>query len=211
MSYIIQPQNIDPTRVFDKGCYESRVRELSNLILEQLVSEDVKKFAKECRQSGEVVTPYPLNEIEIRAKFGETAKTEALRIVEEERRLCVAERADYIKNTLKIVIKRLRFLVFTDKGTKGKIIIEDNKSIRDIDGTGFHKGSLTYFETLDGGVERLQQIGGVTSKLSEFVDYLPYMTDDLLALYTEAQDLANLETVFLNAKTEKTEEPKTEA
>lgn len=214
MSYLILPEtNLDPSRVFDKGCYDSRLKEKTAHIVAMLVDADVKKWAKECRLSGEVVTPYPLSQDEILQKFEPQAILEAKRILEEEKRLCVEARANYIRDTLNLVIRKLRLLVFTPSG-KGTTYVE-KKFVPDRDGFGVEEHEIAYFESFDGGVEIQRQIDLARGQIGQFNEYAPYMSADLLKLYQEAYDLGNIPKVWLSKNDPKlqtqTETPKAQA
>jgi hypothetical protein len=212
MSFHIRPQdNPDPNTVFDKGAAESRVNELTRVIVGVLVEADGKKWAKECRLAGEPITPYPLvNEGEIMEKFGQEAYEEALKILEQERKNVVAERTPYIKDVLNRVIKRLSFLTWTPHG-KGKTYIA-KKFVPDRDGYGMEERDIAYFETPE-GEERQREIDLVRDQLSEFWDYIPYMDADTHKLWDKAYDLANIERVRVEDATKaqtSAEEPKAE-
>ncbi len=201
MSYLINPQSgegISPTQVFDKGCAETRLRELTTNIIQILVQRDVKALALEHKRAFEAVPPYPLKDDEILEKFYKDARKEAERILEAERKNVVDQRAEYIKNTLKIVIRQLQMLVQTEHG-KGKLYIE-RKVVQDNSGS-YRERDVTYFEFYPEGVERAEQIGRVSEKLSAIRDYIPYLNAELAELWKQASDLANLEIVRKDADT----------
>ena len=194
MSYLVTPRNsegLSPTMVFDQGCAESRLKELTNLIIQKFVEEDLKIWAKEHRLKGETVPIYPSEQIH--EKFYEKARREAERILEAERHNVVEQRSEYIKTTLRLTIKRLQFLVMTEHG-KGKIYVE--KKLEPDARGNYKETDVPYFESYPEGIARLEQIDGVRSRISEFRDYVPYFSDEeLKQLWKEALDLASLEIV----------------
>lgn len=202
--FIIKPQdNLSPTQVFDEGCAESRLEELTQLIMEKLVEKDLKQFAREHREKHEPVPPYPYNEIQIREIFYEKARAEAIRVLEQERKNVVKARENYIKNTLNHIIRQAKLLVFTADGKIGKIyrkkepivgsVPRDSPSFRDVE----------YFEDdCPAGRERYEQIVRLKGRLAEFNQYSAYMSPELQSLLAEANNLLNLEVVDY-AKTEK--------
>jgi hypothetical protein len=213
MSFHIPPQdNLDPTIVFDKGCVESRLKQLTQLIIQQLVNEDLQAWVLEHRKAFKNVPPYPLEDNQIQAKFYKEARAEAERILEVERKHAVKNREDHVRNTLNNVIRQLEFLVFTPQGTKGKIYTE-RKLVRDPRTHSFEERDVQYFETPE-GEERVAQISRVGVLMSGFDDYFPYLPKELQDLYTKASNLGNLERVVVvknaekEAKTESQETPK---
>jgi len=181
--------------IFDEGCAKSRVEELTRLLISNFACEDMEKMADEQRRAFKPVLPYPLNDQEILAKFSEKARQEAFKILEAERKALVEYRAESIKNTLNIIIRQLRFLVFTAEG-KGKIYIRKVP----IEGkTGQNAPSereVEYFESYPEGIEHLERIGRVLNCFREVNDFVPYMNEELTALYQQARGLASLKRVW---------------
>jgi len=93
----------------------------TNRIIVKLVEQNLKQFALEHKKRFKPVPPYPYNEIEIRERFYEKAKEEAEKVIEQERKNVVEARKNHMRNTLSLVIRQARLLVFTEHG-KGKII-----------------------------------------------------------------------------------------
>lgn len=218
MNYLIEPATPSPTEVFEKGCYESRLRELTNKIIEYVLKpQEMKAWVRKYREAFETPPPFPVDfQEQIYAKFYEQARKEAERIIEKERQNVVDERTDYIRNTLNLTIRRLRFLMFTEHG-KGKIFIE-KKLVHAAKGSGYDEQEIAYFEKYPEGEQRFQQINASISRMSEFRDYLPYFSGELTALWKEFSELESFEFVRVEkgqniaaateetAKTEKTED-----
>lgn len=201
-SYLITPRtDADPTSVFNEKCAESRLEELTKLIIAIYIEEDLKTWAKEHRLKGENVPPYPQDQI--KEKFYEKARQEAIKILEQEKRNVVENRAKYIENTLNIIIKQLRLLVYTEHG-KGKVYLKKVPVEGNVGQSNPHERDIMYFETYPEGIERYQQIGQQKSRIEEFNDYFEFMNEDLAALYQQASALANVEFVGEKEKDAKT-------
>jgi hypothetical protein len=206
MSYNIEPRSgetISPTQVFDLQCAETRLKELTQLIIAKFVQKDLENFAMEYKKAFKPVPQYPLNEAEIKQKFYEKARKEAERILEQERRNVVEQRSEYIKNTLNIIIKQLRLLIYTENG-KGKIYLKKVPLEGNVGSNSPPFRDILYFETYPEGIERCGQIMQQKSRIDEFSDYFQYMPQDLAALYQQASTLANVEFVGEKEKDAKT-------
>jgi hypothetical protein len=204
MSYHIQPQdNLDPSVVFDKGCAESHLKQLTHAIIYQLKWIDINNRVLEDRKAFKTPSVYPLTEDEVYEKFYKEARAEAEAIIEVERKHVVENRATHIRNTLNLAIKTLQFLVYTPRGTKGKVYTE-RKLIRDPRTGSFEERDVQYFESYPEGEERLNQISMATRNC-DFSDYVPYMSEELKALWVKCGDLSHFEggRVVKDAKTEK--------
>jgi len=204
MNYHIQPQHdLDPSVVFDKGCAESHLKQLTQAIIEQLKWIDINNRVLEDKKAFKTPSVYPFSETEIYEKFHKEAQAEAEAILEVERKETVENRANHIKNCLKNAIKTLQFLVYTSKGTKGKIYTE-RKLVRDPRTGSFEERDVAYFESYPEGVEKLSQISNATLHCG-FSDYVPYMNEEVKALWLKCGDLQSLECVVVvkDAKTEK--------
>jgi len=195
----IEPRNgfeLSPTAVFDKQCAETRLKELTLLFITKFATEDMEKIADEARRA---FKPIPIYEHGgdsefLYAKFGEQARKEAEKILEAERKALTEYRAESIKKTLNIIIRQLRFLIYSEHG-KGKIYI---KKVPIEGKTGQNAPSereVEYFESYPEGVEHLERIGRVLSCFRELNDYAPYFSIELHDLWRQAQDLASLERV----------------
>jgi hypothetical protein len=204
MSFHIPPQHdLDPTVCFDRGCVESRLKQMTQQIIEQLKWIDINNRILEDRKAFKTPSVYPLTETEIYEKFHKEARAEAERILEVERKEAVENRANHIKNCLNNAIKTLQFLVYTSKGTKGKICTE-RKLVRDPRTGSYEERDVQYFESYPEGVEKLEQITRAGLHCG-FSDYEPYMSGELKVLWLKYLDLAGLERVVVvkDAKTEK--------
>jgi hypothetical protein len=204
MSFHIQPQHdLDPTVVFDKGCAESHLKQLTQAIIEQLKWIDINNRVLEDRKAFKTPSIYPLTETEVYEKFHIEAQAEAEAILEVERKEVVENRANHVKNTLNNAVKTLQFLVYTSKGTKGKVYME-RKLVRDPRTGSFEERDVQYFESYPEGEEKFVQICNA-SRHCGFGDYVPYMSEELKALWVKYSDLASLESgvVVKNAETEK--------
>jgi hypothetical protein len=204
MSFLIQPASGDlsPSVVFDEGCRESRIRELTDKIVNYiLLQRELKAWALEHKKRFENIPTYPLQENY--ARLYEEAHKEAVRIVEQERKNVVEARTNYIKTTLNLAIRNLRGLTFTEKG-KGKVYIE-KKLVPSYSGCGYDERDILYFEKYPEGEQRFQQISQAISRVSEFRDYLPYFSGELTALWKEFSELESFEFIRVDGH-EKTEE-----
>jgi len=204
MSFLIQPASGDlsPSVVFDEGCRESRIRELTDKIVNYiLLQRELKAWALEHKKRFETIPPYRLEENY--ARLYEEAHKEAERIVEQEKKNVVLARTIYIRNTLNLIIRRLRFLTFTEHG-KGKVYIE-KKFVHADRGSGYDERDIPYFEKWPDGEQRFQQINAAISRVSEFRDYVEYFSDELTALWKEFSELESFEFIRVDGH-EKTEE-----
>jgi len=178
-------EEISPIYVFDAGIVESRVREVAQLIIGELVEVDLKRHAKEYRQKFEPVPPYPLNDTEIQEKFGNIARQEALNILEIERKNVVDSRTPYIKKVLETYIKQLRY-VLLDDGKPFKTYSE-TAWCPDYTGTSMEKRVTSY--------SRSQIIKRWEARLAEYSDFRRYLNPDVEALWKEADALASQESL----------------
>jgi hypothetical protein len=196
------PENLCHTYLFDEGCVKTWLTETTNKLISLYAMEDMEKMVDEQRRAFKTVTSYPLNEIDVREKFGEQARKEALKILEEERKNYVEFKLPYIKNTLEQVIKRLRNLVYAvdEKGKpfKLQIIVEKVQIVGSV-GQGSPSMRDDVY-VLDRDYERLNQIALVRGRVTEFEDYFPYMNEELTALYQTASSLGSLEYVTKEEK-----------
>lgn len=117
------PESVDYTRLWDEGCVKSWLTETTNKLISLYAMEDMQKMVDEQRRAFKTVTPYPLNEIDVREKFGEQARKEALKILEKERKNYVEFKSPYIKKVVEQVIRRLQNLVYAvdEKGKAFKL------------------------------------------------------------------------------------------
>ena len=192
-----QPESVDATRLWDKECVKWRLKELTRYFIEKFVKEDLEKFAMEHKKAWKPVPRYPYNSCDTRDMFYERARGEALKILEAERQAFVDYHAERIKKTLNVVMKRLNFLVFSELG-KGKVYVE--RMLVPSGEGGYDERDVSYFEHYPEGIQILQQIEGVKSRLSEFQDYVPYFNKELSDLWKETTELATLEVIWKNDK-----------
>lgn len=196
------------TEVFEKGCAESRVRELTDRYISELALEDMRQMAKAQRLAGEAVTPYPLNRQDTIAKFTEKARMKALETLERDRKTLVDEKSPYITIVLKNCIRQLKNLLSEEGGLFFRRTITDKIAIPHTHGpndssTYYSEASFTY----DAYLQR-------ASRFSEFAEYSPYFSEDLKALWQECHDLSLeiarkelLASAKTTQETEKTENP----
>jgi hypothetical protein len=205
MSFHIPPQdNLDPNVVFDKGCAEWHLKDLTQRIIAELALEDMRAMALECKKAFKPIPPY--DDSHTQDKFYKQARTEAEAILEVERKHVVENRATHIRNTLNRVIRSLQVMVFTEHG-KGKFYVE-KKLVRDCH-ESYIETDVTFFEVYPEGIERGEQILRVAGQLSDLSEYVPYLSEELSALYTKASNLQP-ETVQV-VKDAETKEEKTES
>lgn len=190
-------ESLDHMKVFSPGCVETRLRELEAMLLQHYVKEDLESFVLECRKQFKTVPMYPLDQAQIIEKFGEKARTEALAILETERKNLVDYQTEHIKGVLQRTIKKLRLQVYAvdeymkpyklniirDKEPVGGAIPIGNPIMRDI------------FYVRDHDVERYESICRTQGVLSQFNDFVPYFSSELAELWREAQGLGNLEVI----------------
>lgn len=175
--------SFSPTEVFDVSCAENRVRELTQLIIGELVEVDLKRHAKEYRQKFEPIPSYPLNNAEIQEKFENIARQEAINILEKERKNIVDFQSPYIRKVLETYIKQLKYVLFDDQKPFKRY--EEEVWKPDSNGENPRKTVLSY--------TRSEIIHRWTARLTDFSDFRPYLNDELSALWKEADALASQE------------------
>lgn len=203
--FIVTPQdNID---TFDKEKYQDRLNHLTNLIMEKLVEQDVKRHAKECREKFEPVSPYPYNEIQIREMFYEKAKAEAERIIEQERKNFVKRLEPHIRRHLNLIISQAKMLVFTEHG-KGKLIRIKKPIVGSFPKEShiFEVTEFSFEEDNPTGREIYFLICRLKDALGSYSKFVPYMDKDLKDLWSQASQLLDLEIVDAHAETQKATE-----
>jgi hypothetical protein len=124
-----KPETLDHTRLFDEGCVKSRLDELTKAFIAKFAHDEMLKMADKAKRAFKPIPMYPqYSESALMEKFGEQARKQALKILEQERQEYVNYHSERIKAILNKIIKRLRFLVYAidEKGkpTKLKVIIE---------------------------------------------------------------------------------------
>jgi len=135
------------------------------------------------KRAFEAVTPYPYDSSKQRDMFYERARTEAVKILEQEKKNCVDFRTPYIQLVLKTYIKQLKY-VLLDDGKPFKTCPEESWC-PDYSGTSMQKTVTNY--------SRSQIIKRWDARLSEFSDFRPYLNPDVEALWREADALASQE------------------
>jgi len=205
---------IHPCQVFDRACYESRLDELTHAIIEQLKWIDIDARVLEDRKAFRTPSVYPLTEDEVYAKFHVEARAEAEKVIEVERKSVVEYQANHMKICLKNAIKTLQFLVYTPRGTKGKVYRE-RKIVLNPRTHHFEERDVSYFESYPEGEERLLQISNAGLHCDGFDRYVPYMSEELKALWLKFSDLSHLESGVVvkddKAKSESEETAKTDS
>ena len=195
---------ISPLEVFDVGCAESRVRELTGHIIEEYVAVDLKRHAKEYMRNFEPVPPYPLDNNQIVEKFGSIARQDALKILEKEKKNVADFRSPHIQLILKTYLKQLKY-VLLDDGKPFKTCPEESWC-PDYTGTSMQKVVTNY--------SRSQIIDRWEGNLAGEKDFRPYLNVELQALWDEADALASqghllskeeLKAIEKTAKAEKAE------
>jgi hypothetical protein len=199
-------QNLDHLSVFHEGCVDTRLKELTQYFIGQFATEEMRQMAMEQRKAFKQIDPYPFNQEEVRQKFFDRAKLEAEKILEQERQNLVDFKSDYIKTVLTQAVKSLNQLVYDSTGAKYKMLVEKAVSpdpsgrwdSRDIVYVGDHNFAL------------LDLIGKVSGRIKQFNDYRPYLSEELKALFQEADSLSSLEIVRIekvqkSGKSQKTE------
>ena len=201
------------TQVFERGCAESRVRELTDRYISELALEDGRQIAKAQRLAGDPVTPYHLNQQETIATFRGPARVKAFETLEQDRKTLVDAKSPFITIVLKNCIRQLKNLLseegdlFFRRTFTDKIAIPHTHGPND-SSTYYSEASFTY----DAYLQR-------ASRFSEFGEYLPYLSEDLKTLWQECHDLsleiarkellasAKTQETAETEKTEKTETP----
>jgi hypothetical protein len=191
--------SVTATEVFNKGCAETRLLKIASMLIQNYVREDIKNYARECRLRGDPVSMYPLTEVQIIEKFGDRAKTEALKILEQERKNIADFHSPALKRYLETYIKQLRY-VLMDDGKPFKVFQEESWN-PDYTGKSFRKVITPY--------TRHEIIHRFTHLLEGFVDFRPYLSQELSSLWNEADALASQEGLIeieeKASKTQKTE------
>lgn len=192
-------RNLDHLRLFDEGCVKTRVDELTKAFISELALEEMRDIADRARRAFKPIPSAPrYSQQALIEKFGEEAERKAKEILLQERQNLVDARMEYIAKTLRQIIKQGRFLVYTvdeeDKPRKVKIYVE-KMSQRDRLGKESILSDVLYIESYPSGVERLNQIWSLKTKLGRFRDYEPFLNDETYKLYHDASELLSLETV----------------
>lgn len=202
-------ETLDYTQVFDKGCVDSRLHELTMHFISEFAFDDMRARAKAQRLAGEPTTNYPLNQAETIEKFTERAKVKALKTVEQERKNLVDYQTPYIKMVLERVLKRLRYMVYNvdEKGKVSKVKIVMEK-IAQADNRGqWETRDVQYVGNRD--IERFESICRILEQASQFNGYVPYFNEEVSKLWKEVSELGNLEHIrkedLKNATTEETQ------
>jgi len=164
----------------------------------------MQRRAMEQRKTFQTVTQYPFDSTQVRDIFYADARAEAIRIVEQERRNCVAERANSIKTDLNIALKKLQILVMTPKG-KGTLYVKKQFFHKEGDAFAMEERDVTYFEDETIGYEIANHIGMAKTILGQYNEYYRYMDAELTKLYDTAYDLGNLPIVRLDNATTQTQ------
>jgi hypothetical protein len=64
-----QPNRVDATMLWNEGCVKSRLDELTTLLIQKFVKEDLENFAMEHKRAFKSVPPYPYDSTQIRERF----------------------------------------------------------------------------------------------------------------------------------------------
>jgi len=192
------------THVFDEGCVKSRFKELYEAFINKFAHEEMQKIALQAKKQFKPIPTYNYDFAKLEERFGEKAKKLAWEIIEQERRNFVESRSDYIKKTLETIIKQLRPLVWTvnEKGKPEKIKIFRETVVKTDFKGEWHKTTIEYVGHYD--FETYQHINRLISRLAEFREYIPYMNEELLKLWNQANELASLEIVTVEKENAKT-------
>ena len=199
-------ESLTHTEVFASGCVKSRLQDLCKLFIAKYNQEEQQKIIDKAKRAFKPIPQDTSIFSEREHKFGPRARKKAFKVLEQERQNYVDHKSDYITKTLKLIIPQLRFLVYVvdeeGKARKAKIYIE---KMTKSDGRGYSRiCDVCYLESFPQGIERLAQIGLLRTKLLDFKEYVPYMSNDTLELWREAQDLASLEMVRVEPEKKET-------
>ena len=194
MTIVIRaPETLNHTSLFSEDCVKSRLQELTAWFIEGFALDEMTKIVDKAKRKFEPVPQYDFSQQQLTEKFGETARKQAEAMLEQERKAFVESRMENIKDKLSLVIRQLRSMVFVvdeeGKVSKLKIVIE--KVVEPSDRGGVH--DIQYVGERD--FLRFEQIGRVRSQLGEFNEYVPYFSEEVQALWNQALELGNLETV----------------
>ena len=183
MSRARDGNSLSPIQVFDLGCAESRVRELTDLFIGEFAIEHMRELAMKQKRAFEAVTPYPYDTTQQREMFYERARTEALKILEQEKKNVADFRSPHIQLILKTYLKQLKY-VLLDDGKPFKTCPEESWC-PDYTGTSMQKVVTNY--------SRSQLIDRWEGNLAGEKDFRPYLNVELQALWNEADALASQE------------------
>lgn len=173
------------TQVFEKGCAESRVKELTERFISEMALEDMRQMAKAQRLAGEPVGMYPLGQQETIAKFSAPARVKALETLEIDRKNCVDAKSPYITKVLKDCIRQLKNLLSESNGQPFfRRTFTEKLAIPHV-----HRGndSSTYYSEAFFSYEAYLQRA---SRYWEFTEYSAYFSEELKALWQECHDLS---------------------
>lgn len=190
------PCEVNHVRLFDAGAVKSRLDELTSAFVNQYAMEEMRKIADKAKRKFQPLPAYNLSLPELYEKYGEQAKKEAQKVLEQERQSYVDYMTDYIKRNLTQIAKQLRFMVWVvdERGRPYKLQRIIEKAM-----TADTRGKWDFREIQyvgDHDAERLNQISLLSSRLDEFRDYAPYFNEELKQLWETATELATLETIY---------------
>jgi len=190
-----QPHELNHVRIFDEGAVKSRLNDLTAIFVSELATEEMRKINDKAKRQFKTPPVCDWSLQQMVDKYEEQAQKEAQKVLEQERLFYVDSISENIKRTLTQIAKQLRFMVWSvdenEKPYKLQIIVE--KAMKPD-----YRGNWDFCDTQYVGehdFERLRQIGLVSARLDEFRDYAPYFNEDLKKLWSDAHDLAHLETV----------------
>lgn len=189
-------EGLSPSQVFDCGCAKTRVQELTELLIGEYALEDMRKLADKQKRAFEAVTPYPYVD-QIRERFFERARQEALRILEVERKNVADFHTPALKRYLETYMKQLRF------------VLDDRKPFPVYQEESWN---LTLQAKTVTAYSKHEIINRFSHLLQGFVDFRPYLNEELTAMWKEADMLASQETFVVQEglktieKTSKTQE-----
>ena len=205
----IQPRDagsLGYIQVWDKGCIETRLKELIRLFMTELEFEEKDKLReKEFRKAIESKKPpkasqwKPLSQGERQDRYFGKARKLAEKILEQERQNYVDARAERDKKLIVEITRKLAFMVYgvneEGKPTKLKVIVE-KADIPDGRG-GKRRQDRQYVGDYD--IERLRQINLLKDRLQQLRNFVTYYPQEIRKLYNEALDLVTLEYEYKKA------------
>jgi len=192
---IRNPETLSHTYLFDEGCVRTRLDELTRAFISKFETEAMQRIVDKAKRNFEPIPTFNFIQSELEQKYGERAKEEAQKILEQERQLFINSRTETIKKALTQIIQRLRFLVYAvdseGKPYKLQIFMEKIAHYNS-------NGTVSFPQELyvgDRDFERAKDILNTSARLKEFELYLPYFSEELKDFWNEATELGNLEWV----------------
>ena len=201
--------SLDYITLWDEGCVKTRRNQLVQGLISKLALEQTHREALQARKEFRTYEGFKLPKGKnLEETFGEQARKEAEKILEQERKNYIDARAERDKSLIVEIARKMRFStwIVNEKGDpeKLKVIVEHVTKKN-------HKGDSITRDVqyvADHDFDRLRQINSLLDRLLQLRPYFPYYPEEIQKLYEEALELGTLEYVRKEKK-KKTEKVKT--